>query len=86
MTTTHLELPCRVKEIKGARTLVHIPCKMTQPVERVECKGCGENGLPSVFDGIWHPCDEFDDVCAVKCSWGYEVCDREAVKDWLDKK
>ncbi len=80
MTTTHLELDHKVREIKGARTLVHIPGKMSQPVERVERKGCGEDGLSSVFDGIRHPGDEFDDMRAVKCSWRDQVCDREAVK------
>jgi len=64
------------------RTFTHIPGQMSEAIERVERKRCGEQGFTGIFGGIWQSRDKFDDVNAVKGAWYNEVGNREPVEHY----
>lgn len=53
---------------------------MPQSVDGMVRERCSEDEFAGVFDGFREGLNKFNNVCAVKCPGGDEVCNGEAVE------
>lgn len=51
---------------KKMLTFAHVPTQMPQSIKRMECKWCGKDGFPCIFDCIRKSRNELYDMRAVE--------------------
>ena len=56
---------------------------MAQTVDGVECEGSGEDSFSGILDTLGKAGNNLNNVCAVECTGGDKVGNRESVKHYF---